>query len=310
MSPRRTILYLFLASCLSTTNARPQGRAPHPDTLSPRLNLHPTDTIIVHFDVDRFSLSSDADSIIDQYFTANKTSFTFGNGKISGYCDYTGMQEYNNQLSLNRARTVNDYLRQHWLDSTMITTLTGYGTRYPVSDNRTEAGRAENRRVTITIQRTAIEKTTVTQEPDTPRTPASPPSIYKAITDSATRIGSSIILEDVDFYGGRHIPLPTSYFVLDDLVKAMKVNDKLRIRIEGHVCCRRDDTDGPDRDTGKHDLSVQRARVVYDYLRQNGISKHRMSYIGLGAAGKLYPEEIDAVQRSANRRVEIRIISK
>jgi len=35
-----------------------------------------------------------------------------------------------------------------------------------------------------------------------------------------------------------------------------------------------------------------------------------MAYIGLCAVGKLYPEEINADQRSANRRVEIRIISK
>ena len=35
-----------------------------------------------------------------------------------------------------------------------------------------------------------------------------------------------------------------------------------------------------------------------------------MTYIGLGASGKLYPQEIGMAQQAANRRVEIRIISK
>lgn len=314
MSPHRTILCLFLACSLSKTNAHAQ---PHLPAAS--------DTITVFFDVDRSSLSSKADSIIDQYFKTNRLSFTFHNLGISGFCDATGADDYNNHLSLNRARTVNDYLRQHWLGSTTTTNLTGNGTRYPIGDNRTVGGRTRNRRVIITIQKTALEKTAIrqppataaapqppvpAQQPDTPRPPASPPSIYKAITDTATRVGTSIILQDVVFYGGRHIPLPFSYNALDDLVKSMQVNDKLRIRIEGHVCCRTDSTDGPDRETGEHDLSVQRAKVVYDYLVQHGISKDRMAYIGLGAVGKLYPEEINADQRSANRRVEIRIISK
>ncbi len=368
MSTRRTILYLFLAGCLHTTtcvafSGNPAaisdscphlpaisfqpGRsaltrsaksllrqaAPIADTPSPHPNLHPIDTITIHFDLNQSSLSPKADSILDQYFAGHTTSFRLHNLSISGYCDYTGSEAYNNRLSMNRAITVRDYLRQHWLDSAMMPTLSGYGIRYPVSDNRTETGRAENRRVTITVQRTALEKaavppepatvttpqpgapvqkpdTTSAQEPQTPSTPTSKTSIYKAITDTATRIGASVILSDVVFYGGRHIPLPFAYNDLDDLFKAMKKNKKLRIRIEGHVCCRSDTTDGPDRDTGEHDLSVQRAKAVYDYLVRRGISKDRMTYIGLGAAGKLYPEELDAAQRSANRRVEVRIISK
>jgi outer membrane protein OmpA-like peptidoglycan-associated protein len=376
MSPRRTILYLFLAGCLCTTTspASPHSLARIPDASTdfcpdphlPPISFQPgrvtltrsakallrrqttviaiscdsckPDTITVHFDLNRSFLSAEADSILDAYFR-NPGSIRQVN--IFGYCDYTGSEAYNNRLSMNRAITVRDYLRQHWLDSTTHTDLTGYGTRYPVSDNHTEAGRAENRRVTIVIQRTAIKKsaappepataaapqtstpaqkpdttsakkpdTTSAQDPDTPPKPASSPSIYKAITDTATRIGASIILNDVVFYGGRHIPLPFSYNDLEDLAKAMKKNKKLHIRIEGHVCCRPDTTDGPDRDTGEHDLSVQRAKAVYDYLVHRGISQDRMTYIGLGAAGKLYPEELDANQRSANRRVEIRIISK
>src|ERR1700722_13066335 len=116
MFPRRIILYLFLAYSLDTTNAHAQ--LPSPDQ---------SDTIIVHFDVDRFHLSSEADSIIDRYFTANRSSFTFHDLKTSGYCDATGAVAYNDQLSLNRARTVSDYLRRHWLDSAMTTTLAGHG---------------------------------------------------------------------------------------------------------------------------------------------------------------------------------------
>jgi outer membrane protein OmpA-like peptidoglycan-associated protein len=132
MSPRQTILYLFLAGSLSTTNARPQ--------------THLATTITVHFESNQSSLSPASGSIIDSYF---RTSAPARLLTIAGYCDNTGAEPYNNQLSLNRAQTVNDYIHRHWPDSTTNIHLTAYGTRYPVADNNTAPGRALNRRVTI-----------------------------------------------------------------------------------------------------------------------------------------------------------------
>jgi outer membrane protein OmpA-like peptidoglycan-associated protein len=67
--------------------------------------------------------------------------------------------------------------------------------------------------------------------------------------------------------------------------------------------------DGRDADNGSADLSVQRAKFVYDFLVDKGIKKSRMSYKGFGASNKLYPLERTERERTLNRRVEIRVIS-
>jgi outer membrane protein OmpA-like peptidoglycan-associated protein len=287
-----------------TESELPSKPAPHPnlrnrDTIS-------RDTLTVHFGVNQSSLSGASDSIIDEYIRKIGGTRQL---HIAGYCDNTGPEAYNDKLSLNRAQTVNNYLRQHWPDSIINTNLTAYGTRYPIDDNSTASGRARNRRVTIIAAqpRSATQPPAASAQPATTQTKG---SIYNALTDTTTRTGTTIVLKDVVFYGGRRIPLPASYIALGELLKAMTDNTNLRIRIEGHVCCIPDSTDGPDLDTGQPDLSVQRAKFVFDYLLKQGIPENRLAYIGLGGSGKRYPEELNPAQQSANRRVEIRIMSK
>lgn len=70
---------------------------------------------------------------------------------IAGYTDNIGSASYNNQLSLKRAQAVSDYLVLRNISPARISVY-GYGSQYPVASNATEAGRAQNRRVTITLQ--------------------------------------------------------------------------------------------------------------------------------------------------------------
>lgn len=70
---------------------------------------------------------------------------------IAGYTDNIGSASYNNQLSLKRAQAVSDYLVLRNVSPARISVY-GYGSQYPVASNATEAGRAQNRRVTITLQ--------------------------------------------------------------------------------------------------------------------------------------------------------------
>jgi hypothetical protein len=53
------------------------------------------------------------------------------------------------------------------------------------------------------------------------------PTIYAALKDTATKVGNSIILKNVNFYGLRHFPLEFSYAALDDLLRAMRENPHL-----------------------------------------------------------------------------------
>jgi len=70
---------------------------------------------------------------------------------IAGHTDSTGAADYNQQLSVNRARSVRDYLIGQGIVSERIHT-TGYGETVPIASNETAAGRAQNRRVEIRLQ--------------------------------------------------------------------------------------------------------------------------------------------------------------
>ena len=67
---------------------------------------------------------------------------------IRGYTDSVGKPQYNQKLSERRAIAVKDYLEAHGVGSGILTAR-GFGEENPIADNRTAAGRAENRRVTV-----------------------------------------------------------------------------------------------------------------------------------------------------------------
>jgi outer membrane protein OmpA-like peptidoglycan-associated protein len=70
---------------------------------------------------------------------------------ITGYTDSVGKAEYNQELSENRAQSIGDYFVDSGIGPNRIITR-GFGARYAVATNNTKTGRAENRRVTITLQ--------------------------------------------------------------------------------------------------------------------------------------------------------------
>jgi len=70
---------------------------------------------------------------------------------IKGHTDSTHTQEYNAELSLRRALSVAEWLIEQGLDAKQLETK-AYGESRPAADNKTEAGRALNRRVEILLQ--------------------------------------------------------------------------------------------------------------------------------------------------------------
>lgn len=72
---------------------------------------------------------------------------------IEGHTDSTGNAAYNQSLSLKRANSVADYLAQQGIPRSSMETV-GRGESQPIADNKTKAGRAQNRRVEITASGT------------------------------------------------------------------------------------------------------------------------------------------------------------
>ena len=70
--------------------------------------------------------------------------------EVAGHTDSTGADTYNQGLSQRRADAVKAYLASHGVTGTRVVTI-GAGEAHPVASNDTEEGRAQNRRVEITI---------------------------------------------------------------------------------------------------------------------------------------------------------------
>jgi outer membrane protein OmpA-like peptidoglycan-associated protein len=101
------------------------------------------------FDVDRSDLKSqyrgeltELSKILNKYEDTNIL--------LVGHTDSTGSEEYNLELSKQRAKSVANYLATQNVNSGRFTT-DGLGESQPVATNDTEAGRAQNRRVEVAI---------------------------------------------------------------------------------------------------------------------------------------------------------------
>jgi flagellar motor protein MotB len=72
--------------------------------------------------------------------------------QIAGYTDNTGDEATNLALSRGRAEAVMNALRENGAPAASMAAQ-GFGSQNPIADNATEAGRARNRRVTLSIDR-------------------------------------------------------------------------------------------------------------------------------------------------------------
>jgi len=70
--------------------------------------------------------------------------------KIGGYTDNTGDPAANQTLSQNRAKNVMDAIAAGGVDPSRLQSQ-GYGDQYPVADNATPEGRAQNRRIALLV---------------------------------------------------------------------------------------------------------------------------------------------------------------
>lgn len=61
----------------------------------------------------------------------------------------------------------------------------------------------------------------------------------------------------------------------------MVEENNLYFTIQGHVCCTQNSRDAVNRKTNQRNLSLARAKFIYDYLVKKGVNKRRMRYVGM-----------------------------
>lgn len=106
----------------------------------------------ISFDTGRADIKPAFRPVLDQ-FAQSMAANPSATVQIVGHTDATGSDATNLTLSRERADATRDYLVTRGVAAQRIT-VDGRGSREPVADNTSEAGRARNRRVELFVQDT------------------------------------------------------------------------------------------------------------------------------------------------------------
>jgi len=214
---------------------------------------------------------------------------------IYGFTDDRGSDNYNLTLSQNRANAIKKIFSGFGVDDNLISNVDGKGEvllRVVSSDNLNII-RGLNRKVEINIE--YIEKEGVVVE-----IKKEDIGTTQFLSDNIA-VGDKITLDNILFKTGYSSLEVESINVLEEMAEALLKRKDIYFTIQGHVCCTNNTGDAIDKKTGKRNLSLARAKYIYEYLIRKGIKKSRMKYVGLrnkypiGGAAKY------------DRRVEIKI---
>lgn len=104
-------------------------------------------TLYINFDTGKAELKEDGRQAVREIVKvlANNPSLVI---RIEGHTDNVGDAATNKVLSENRAKSVMNAIVAAGIDATRLSAV-GFGQESPIADNRTEEGRAKNRRVEL-----------------------------------------------------------------------------------------------------------------------------------------------------------------
>ena len=270
----------------------------------------------VYFDSNKFDLTSNETKNLNQWINANTNVKIVG---IHGFTDEDGSNGFNDTLSKNRINFIFNLIKDK------IKVRGDFKTRSFGELHNLSKVKAENRKVTLFY----IEAKDIPRENEILGIKEAAPmeelkeiihypeklifdnpdgtkSEYKLNVDfmkkiAETPIGEKLKIDNLNFKINTFIVVPESRGKMYELLVVLQKNPKLKIEIQGHLCCMPID---------RLDLSTQRAKAINNFLIANGIHENRLTYKGFGSTHPVYPlPEKDELQRAANRRVEIEIVS-
>ena len=101
----------------------------------------------VHFETGKADLTPDSEGALNDAVNALKEHADW-KIRVEGFTDNVGLKAANLKLSSDRAEAVANWLADHGIDRSRLTSK-GYGDARPVASNATDEGRAKNRRVQL-----------------------------------------------------------------------------------------------------------------------------------------------------------------
>lgn len=129
----------------------PAAEAPAPAPAAQPVSETTTLSAAALFDFDKDTIKADARPQLDAIADRVRSLDSVESVSIVGHTDSVGSDAYNENLSMRRANAVKNYLLDKGVDAAVMNT-TGMGESKPVADNGSREGRAQNRRVEITLK--------------------------------------------------------------------------------------------------------------------------------------------------------------
>ena len=190
---------------------------------------------------------------------------------IYGFTDDRGSVSYNMVLSQNRANSIKTIFSNNEFDDSIISNVDGKGKILLkiVQEEDVNKIRGLNRKVEIIV---------------TPLFPPKPEVVTKTtseILEGNIQVGDNILLENILFKTSYSYLLPESKKPLEEISKVLLRRKDVYFTIQGHVCCTQNSRDAIDRKTKKRNLSLARAKYIYDFLAKKGVDPKRMKYVGM-----------------------------
>tara|TARA_B110000483_G_scaffold221909_1_gene278331 strand:- start:970 stop:1809 length:840 start_codon:yes stop_codon:yes gene_type:complete len=194
---------------------------------------------------------------------------------IYGFTDDRGTDNYNLNLSQNRANAIKKIFSGFGVDDNLISNVDGKGEILLriISSENLNIIRGLNRKVEINIEYRKVVGLIEEVEKEK--------NINVGFLRDDLVVGDKITLDTILFKTGYSNPEKESLIVLDNIAASLLKRKDIYFTIQGHVCCTVNSRDAIDKKTAKRNLSMARAKYIYNYLAKKGVKRNRMKYVGL-----------------------------
>lgn len=255
------------------------------------------DSLQLYFESAKFSITTKHKEQLNAFFKEIKLEDVL-QIKIKGYTDFVGNHVFNNKLSKKRAQATYNYILANY----QFTAIAQQGLGElddDLDESNFEQGNSKHRKVDLIL---SYEK---------------PKDVFVSLKRKQRylkrlpklTVGEKIRVENIGFRISSPNITKESMEDIDGIVKMLKAYPKIKLLIEGHVCCGdKEEYETKIATEENLSLSTQRAKVIYNLLLKNGIKANRLSYKGYGFTRPLeFPENNEAAQKE-NRRIELKIL--